>query len=291
MSVPMTLRQLRVAAAKSLSAYFEGVCSVDSGSGNTVLTIPAIADVAYDAERFQFWFAWRDVDEWRLVSTTGLPGATTLTVTRAFDSTVAIGEVIGMYLILTPDEWTEACKDALGDKFYKDRFAVEISDEGTEYDLTAQAPWLQTKGQILRVRLRREATSGQPTETDVPSTYVAEHDYGVKLIIPRAAQSLFIDSTMLIVEARHYYTLDGETDTITLPRGLAIAAAKHEALKRIFQKLGPAAKRVYGQQMVLTSQDLTEQEARWLDNVAVRDWSDEEFPLAGDAERGMAWGW
>lgn len=289
--VPLTLRELREATAKSLVAYFEGALSVDSTGAGTVLTIPSIADVAFDAERFQFWFAWRKADEWRLVTTTGLPAATTLTVQRAFDSTVVAGEVVKFYLILTPEEWTDACKDAIADKFYKDRFAVALSETDTEYDLTAVAPWLQTKGQILRVRMRREATSGQPTETDVPSTYVAEHDYGLKLIIPRAATSLLTENAVIIVEARHYYELESENDTITLPRGLAIAAAKHEALKKIFTKMGPGAKRIYGQQMVLTNQDLTEQEGRWLDNVAVRDWSDEEYPIAGDIERGMQWGW
>lgn len=291
MSLPISLKELRIAAAKSLGAYFEGPLTAIDGTF-TVLTVPTIADVAYDAERFQFWFAWRKFDEWRLVASTGLPSATTLTVTRAFDEAIAAGEVIAFYLILTPDEWNDSVRDAVADKFYKDRFAVTMSASNTEYDLTAVAPWLQTKGQIMRVRMRREATASQPVETDIPSTYVSEHDYSVKLIIPRAAQAELTDNAVVIVEARHYYPktlLD--TDTVTLPERLAVAAVKHEALKKIFQKLGPGAKRIYGQQMVLTSQEITEQEARWLDATAVRDWSDEEIPIAGDMERGLTWSW
>lgn len=369
-----TRRALRIAAAKSLSAYFTAVLSAATANPHTTLTVPQIADVAFDAERFQFWFVRRSspatvaitsssaadpttvttaahllspgdtvtisghtnaalngtfvvltvpsttsftvdvatayaggtggtvaiTQQFRIISSTGLPTLATITLTRAFQSqntVMAAGEALDFYLILSPDEWDNACDAALEDKFYKDRISIALVAGQTEYDLTDNteafySPWFQSKGQFIRGRFRDSGTAGAPVETEIPVTYFVETGYGVKLILPTSVVPADVTVTTAEIEARHYYpAFTSDTATITLPFRLAVKAVQYEALKLIFQKLGPAAKKVYGMQMALAEKDLTEQEARWLDNSARRDLSDDEVPTGGDMERGLEWGW
>lgn len=371
MAVTTSRGTMKQDAAKGLGAYFR--CTLDTATvgPHTTLSVPKIADVAFDAERFQFWYVVRaaadlragtiitssvadptlvtvatahflapgdqvtitghtnaslnstfDVlttpsattftvnvstgyaggtlgtvtisSQFRLITTTGLPGASTVTLQRAFSTLTALpaGELLDFYLILSPDEWNNAANIAIQDKFFKDRVSIPLVAGQTEYSTAGIASWLQTKGQIIRARFRNTATAGAPIETEVAATYIQETAYAITFIFP--SLSFFdIANTTIEVDARRYFvalTTDGTT--VTLPYRLCVAAVKHEALKLIFQKLGPAAKRIYGQAMVLAERDLTEAEARWLDNVSMKDMSDEEPAIGGNmAGGGGTWSW
>lgn len=374
MAAPITRGDLKVAAAKSLSAYFQATLDTATVGPHTTLSVPKIGDVAFDAERFEFWYVSRNnpaainlvsasaanptlvtvasahflqpgdevtfanVDatlngkkvvlttpsattftvvsaagyagigavgtmvvsgQYRVITSTGLPAATTITLTRAFSSLTALpaGTLLDFWLILNPDELNECVNTGLQDKFFKDRLAWLLVDGVYEYDLTDitksyYAPWVQSKGQFIRGRYRDTTISGAPVEYEIPVIYFEEVAYGVKVVLPKMSLPSNLVNIQAVLELRHYYDkLTADTDTTTLPERLAVLSVKNEMLKKIFQKLGIGAKRIYGMQMALTEKELAEQESRWLDNSARRDLNDEDFPIGGDPERGIQWGW
>jgi hypothetical protein len=377
----VTRGYLKRQAAKNLGAYFTAVVTVASANPHLTLTVPQIADEAFDAERFQFWYVQRlspaavtltstsaanptvvtasadhfmapgdivtftgtggildgqsltvlttpttttftvasaagyagtgaigsfsVVSQYRLVTTTGLPAAATITMQRAFQggptfTALPAGTALEFFLILPPAEWDNAAGSAIMDSFYKDRITITPLiagvGQGAEYDLTDitktyYAPWFMAKGQFIRARWRNTATAGAPYEEELTTLFFEEVNFGMKVIIPRQPSDL--TNYTAILEVRHYYpAFVSDTSTTTLPERLAIAAITNEALKLIYQKLGPNAKKVYGMAMVLSTNDETEQELRWLDNSAKRDMSDEDQISPSDYDWTIgSWGW
>ena len=373
MASPTTRGALKRTAAKGLGAYFTAVMTVDTATPAVTLTVPQIADVAFDAERFQSWYVQRKdppavtistssaadptlittttahflapgdiiliaghtlatrngtftvlttpsattftidvssagaggtsgtltiVSQYRIITSTGLPAALTITLQRAFQgvptSNLLAGTELEFFLILSPIEWDDATNSAVQSKFYKDRISIPLVSGQKQYDQTDAAktyysPWFQSRGQFIRGRYRDSSTATAPFEDEIAALWFTEVAYGVKLIFPNLPSS--VTNITAEIEARHYYSaLTSDADTVTLPERLAVSAIKDEALKLIFQKLGPAAKKIYGMAMVLTERELAEQEARWLDNSARRDYSDEEAIDVGDLDMG-SWGW
>ena len=289
MSIDTTKEELRVGAAKSLGLYVEVTANANATNSNTKFTAPDLADKAIDNERFQDSFIWRKEGEWRLVGSAGVdvPNAA-ITVARAWSDNNVNNVTFGIYGILSLDDWDTAIDEGIQDKFYKDRITIPLVDGQKEY--TPNAAWLQTKGQIIRMRWRDESSGAtKPVEGEVAVAYVVDVDHGIKVIVPSQPSS---SNTSLIIEARHYFgKLAADNAVVTLPGRLAEIAVKHEALKLIFQKMGPQAKRHFGQQMILTERELQGQEARWLDTDAHGDWSDEDEPFGGDPEGSFDWAW
>ncbi|KKL50969.1 hypothetical protein LCGC14_2300180 [marine sediment metagenome] len=289
MSIDTAKGELRVGAAKSLGLYVEVTANTNAANSNTLITCPDLKDKAIDNERFQDSFIWRKEGEWRLIASDGVdvPNAT-ITVARAWSNNNVNNVTFGIYGILSLDDWDTVIDEAMQDKFYKDRVTIPLVSGQKEY--TPNASWLQTKGQIIRMRWRDESSGAtKPIEGEVAVAYVVDVDHGIKVIVPSQPSE---SNTSLIIEARHYFgKMAADNAIVTLPGRLAEIAVKHEALKLIFQKMGPGAKRVFGQQMVLTERELQSQEARWLDTDAHRDWSDEDEPFGGDPEGAFDWGW
>jgi len=288
-SIDTAKGELRVGAAKSLGLYVEVTANTNAANSNTLITCPDLKDKAIDNERFQDSFIWRKEGEWRLIASDGVdvPNAT-ITVARAWSNNNVNNVTFGIYGILSLDDWDTVIDEAMQDKFYKDRVTIPLVSGQKEY--TPNASWLQTKGQIIRMRWRDESSGAtKPIEGEVAVAYVVDVDHGIKVIVPSQPSE---SNTSLIIEARHYFgKMAADNAIVTLPGRLAEIAVKHEALKLIFQKMGPGAKRVFGQQMVLTERELQSQEARWLDTDAHRDWSDEDEPFGGDPEGAFDWGW
>jgi len=288
-SIDTAKGELRVGAAKSLGLYVEVTANTNAANSNTLITCPDLKDKAIDNERFQDSFIWRKEGEWRLIASDGVdvPNAT-ITVARAWSNNNVNNVTFGIYGILSLDDWDTVIDEAMQDKFYKDRVTIPLVSGQKEY--TPNASWLQTKGQIIRMRWRDESSGAtKPIEGEVAVAYVVDVDHGIKVIVPSQPSE---SNTSLIIEARHYFgKMAADNAIVTLPGRLAEIAVKHEALKLIFQKMGPGAKRVFGQQMVLTERELQSQEARWLDTDAHRDWSDEDEPFGGDPEGSFDWAW
>lgn len=288
MAIAISKKTLREDAAKSLGLYHEVTLDTNTSSPHTQVSVPDLQDKAVDDERFQWSWLWRSASEWRLIASTDVANAT-ITVVRAFDGQVDNGTTLAVYGLLSPDDWDVAINNAMQDKFYKDRITVPLVSGQKEY--TPNASWLQMREQIIRMRWRDESSgSTKPVEGEVAVAFPVEANHAVTIIVP--SQPTDATNTSLIIEARHYIgKLSDDTDQITLPGNLAQAAVKHEALKSIFQKMGPQARKFYAQQMVLTERDLAEQENRWLPTTSHRDWSDEDEPIGGDPTAGPEWGW
>ena len=289
MAQTSTKAELRVGGAKSLGLYAEVTANANATVSNTKFTAPDLADKAVDNERFQDSFIWRKEDEWRRIESADVPNVT-ITVARGWDDDNVNGVTFAIYGILDLDEWDTVIDDGLQDKFHKDRITIPLVSGQKEYSMPSGAEWLQTKGQIIRMRWRDESSGAtKPVEDEVSIAYPVEADHVLKIVVPSQPSGTNVS---LIIEARHYFDkLTSDSNTVSLPGRLAEAAVKHEALKLIFQKMGPGAKRVFGQQMVLTERELQGQEARWLDTDAHRDWSDEDEPFGGDPEGAFDWSW
>jgi len=282
-----TFKEIREACAKSLGLYLEVTTNTNTVNAHTILTCPDLEDKVVDNEYLRSAYVWRSESEWRRVESTDVPNAT-ITVTRGFATQVAANSVMKVYRLLSPDEWKTAADDGLRDKFFKDRITVPLVDGQREY--TPNAAWLKTEGQIVRM-LFRDVNDGstKPVESAVAAVRVSEVDHVVKVILPTQPN---ITNVSLIIEARHYFdAATNDNTTYSLPNKLSEAAVKREALRQIFHKLGPAAKKVFGQQMVLTEQDLAAAEARWLDTTVRRDLFDEDVPLGGDPGASAGWSW
>lgn len=286
-AITTTRADVRKKAAKALGLYYSLTGTATSTGGNTVIPAAGIKDIAVDDEKFQFaWLRCVDQSEVRLVISTDV-SAGTITVQRGFTGDTN-GDVLELYLVLSFDEMNDAINDAVEDKFYIDRDVVTLVAEQTEYTLSN---WIKDKGQIIRIR-KRDVASGatEPREQEVPSVYPYDDSGEVKLVIPPLFE---VENITYVVEARRYQTaLTDDTTTVTIPERLLVAAAKWEMLKKVFQKMGPAAKRIFGQAMVLAERELAEQEQRHLPVDARRDYQSENIAaVAGAQESQVHWTW
>lgn len=280
---------IRESAAKSLGLLHSFTCNTNTVSPHSSIICPTILDLAIDNERFQYAYLWKSAGEWRQVDTVDRVNAT-FVLSRGFAAQVNVNAVLKAYGTLTPDDWDEACDEGLEDKFYLDRVGITLVADQREYNISNSANWIQTQGQIGRMRFRYLGDgSTKPQEQDLPVAYAFDTDHVVKVIVPAQAD---VANTTLQVEARHYYKapFTNDASTITLPSRLAIAAVRYAALKKIFQRLGVKAKQIFGQSMVLCEKELAEEEARWMPRSAQRDWQSEEDPLVGNHEA-VSWAW
>lgn len=298
----LTRKQLRIAAAKALGAYITSNLDTDVSNASATISVPGLIDTAFDDERYESWYVQFEADpnNWRLVKSTTIATNGDLLLTRNptnnIDAVAPGGTqsaVCHFYAFLSPDDWNTAIDQAMQDKFTRSRIVIPLSTDPTvrEYNLTVHASWLTSKGQVLRVRVRDDA-DGSSTALEDEEAYVAlvEDEGQVVLYLPAGTQTRY---NKLIVEARKYFGTASDDDTLYagISDRLAVSAAKYEALKLIFQKCGPGAKRWFGTAMKLAIDELTEQELRHQDNEVYRDWSSDELPVGGAQGYDAYGGW
>ncbi len=288
----LSFQELIIEAADDLACHVAFAPTDDAEIADTVIVALTLQDKAVDDQKFRHHYIARDadLDTFRLVKSTTVSTDGKLTVTRAFPTgEVDTGEALHLFKVLDPTEWSLAANNGLRDKYLKSRFYIPFAEEQDEYNLTAQAPWLRSSEQILRIR-RRDERDNRITEAEMPVRYVYDNEANVSLIIPKvdAAEGMGLE-----IEARRYYekvTAFGTTVRMTHDR-LIRAAIKHEALKLIFTTLGQQARAYWGQQMLLTERDLVEQEAKFQSVSVKRDWATEEVRSTGDRQALAGWRW
>lgn len=289
MAEGVTFKDLVTGTMDDLSAHIAKettAVSSQTDEAHDTLTIAALRAMALDVRKFVSWYVAldSDLDDYKLAVSTTVPADGKVVVQPGFSAEVASGTLVHLFLLLSPEEAKLACTNGLRDCHIESRVVVPFDVNVTQYDLTATAPSLRVKEQILRMRVR-DVASGQakPMESELPAVYPYNEDGSVRLILPDTYASEGAANKALIVEYRKYYdTAPDWSDTVQMvsPR-LVRAVCKHEALKLIFQVMGPGAKAVYGQAMVLAERDRSEQEARWNNNVVKRDHQTEEDRISG----------
>lgn len=271
-------------AAADLGLYF----SLGSASGTNPYTVNGVKQVAANDERFRWAYlaSTADISDWQLVSATSVSGGTITT-----QANMTSNAAFSAFFVLSPSDWLDATNAALVRLFYHDLATVTLVSGQTEYNVSSAATWLTRKAQVIRSRWRDTATSGAPIEAEVPAVYYREDD---EVVTAQVVSGLPADiaNTTLIIEGRHYHAggLTAYTTSVPFPLALMIPEVKWEALKKVFVRLGPDAKRNFGQAMVLAEKDVAEAEGRFLDRTVRRDWSDEIDPRAGEQDQ-VAWGW
>ena len=278
-------RDIRKKAMKAIGALYTLAC--DSASASTTIAASGIKDIAVDDERFAYAYLYDETqDESRLVTSTDV-SAGTLTIQRAFSGD-ANGNTLELILILSFDEANDAINDGLEDKFYETRDVVTLIAGQTEYTLSN---WIKNIGQIKSVRIRDVgAGSTKPTEVPLAAIHPYEDSGIVKILVPAVENSS--DITYEVVARRYQTPLTTEIATTTLPERLCVAAAKYEILKKIFIKMGPAAKRHFGMAMKLAEDELMNMELRHMDAGAKRDLTSSEISVVGgNPGAGVNWGW
>ena len=279
-------RSIREKAMKALGLYQSLVCSAPSAS--TTIAVVGLKNVAVDDERFQYANLYsRNQDEWVLITDTDV-SAGTLTVSIAF-SADANANLLELLLVLNFDEINDAINDALEDKFYETRDVVTLVSGQTEYTLSN---WIKNIGQIKSVRIRDVgAGSTKPIEIPLAALHPYEVAGVVKIMVPGVENAANI--TYEVVARRYQVPLTSDTSqTTTIPERLCVAAAKYEILKKIFIKMGPAAKRHFGMAMKLAEDDLAAMELRHMDAGAKRDYTASEVSVVGgNPEANVSWGW
>lgn len=285
----LTRKQIRESGAKALGVYVDLGSPASNSANGLVGTFNKVADLAVDNEKFRWSYLYNSTDaEFRLVTNTVASNGLT-TVQRAFTNSILTTKSYQLYGILSPDEWNDIIdEEALPNLYYRDRFTITLIAGTTEYNATNTASWLTTVEQIIRIRFKNDQDANAPAYAEAPVVYPYQGGDGVVTIsIPS-----FNDVDKLLVEGRHYYTaLGNETNTVAGPPKLFTTKAKHEALQRIFHTMGPAAKKIFGQQMVLVERNLAEVEKRFQSHTVMRDYWSEDEPLAGDPFGTPNWTW
>lgn len=288
MAVTTTRKTLRQEVARSLGCMITTQVDTNYTAPSTTLSLGALVNFAQDNQKFQYWYVQRADGAWRLITSTtiGSNGDVALASTFADGTGLQSGDNVDLYMVLDPDAWNFCIDEGLKDEFRKVSTLIPLESGVNEYDLSAAIPWLQLRGQLIRMRYRNSETHN---EEDIPVLYTIENDYGLTLKIPYVPSAF----DQIRVEAKRYYeALAADTDTVTLPSGLAKARIRYRALQQIFQTVGPGAKQYWGQAMVLAERDLHFQEERWKQNEAqYRDWSVEDEPLFADPEGAHSWSW
>lgn len=258
--------------------------------GTTVTTVD-LAKFTTDDQRFRFAFISTDsgtaYTETQLVVSTDV-SANTLVTQAAFAAEPTNAD---LFLVLSPDEWLTALNDYVQSLYYIDWAKITLTAGTHEYDLTATADWLTNKEQIISLRYRNTATSLDPIEASVPSVFIREDED-----VLTANLHVFpndVSNTALWVEARHYNTAEitAWATGVKAQDKLVVAGVKHAALKLIYNKLGPQAKRNYGQAMVLAERDMLTQEHRFQNHTTHKDWQSEEDLQMGNVDGQISWGW
>lgn len=295
MATTETVKNLKIASYKDLGLYYSGNQAGNSSSPHTQLDVPALNDVAFDNEKFRWWWVVRDddTDEWRLIKTTTILSDDKINVTRGFDAQVADGQLLHFVLILSWDEMLTAIKNGLSDKYYPSRASISLTADQKEYNITTSASWIRTWSQIMDVRVRDVGDGAtKPIEVAQPAFHARDDDGEALLILPEGISD--VTNKTLEIQARRYYDVSSLADasTVTLvSERLLRAAIKYEALKMIFNKMGPAAKRIFGQMQVLVEKELAEEEARWQKNDVKRDWHTTGMRQSFNADMVIGWSW
>lgn len=283
MAITTTRQTLADEVAKSLGCWISTTVGTAYTSG-TLLNLPNLKNHALDDQRFQYAYVRRADGLWRLIVDTSLTTTGDATLAEAFPDAVGLGAgaTVGIYLVLDPAIWLWCVDQGLQEEFRKTSFLVTLISDTTEYDLSSTAPWLQLKGQVIRMRYRDSTTN---LEEDLSVVYLIENDYSLTLKIPVMPSQY----DQIRIEAKKYYT---DTDAVTLPPPLAKTRIRLSALEQIFVTLGPGAKQYWGQQMVLTSRRLYEEEARWKPQYAeYREPQTDDQLWGGDDVPFSGWDW
>lgn len=286
-----TGREIARKAAKQLG-ILKTLTGVTAGA-KPVYACPTLSSFAVDDQAFVHWFAINDTgDNWqqtKIVVDTDV-SAGTLTTDANFTSDP---NTLDLVQYLRRSDWLDCLNEALPRLYYKARASVTLAAGDSEYNVSANNTWLTRENQILAVRFRNTADATNPIEGAVAEVRFFETDGALTMRLPGFLPA-DIDNTTVVIEARHYHSeLTSPTNNIVaLPADLVVAEVKWEALKKIFIRLGPTAKKMYGQAMVLAERDVTELEAKFQTHTVARDWhGDENLGQAVDPTIPINWTW
>ena len=294
-AVTETFKNLVINSMDDLGLYFTATLDANTTGSHDELSMNGILDISVDDEKMRWWYIAdaADLGVYRLIESTTVTADGKIKLSRGFPAQVNSDAVMHLFLTLSPREARRAVNNALKGKFLDARAAVTLALDTTEYNLTATIADLTSKGQLKRIIMRDiSAGSTLPQENPVPVQDVFDDDGEVKLILPSSFDP--VTSRTLQVEYRKYYApLSADADTINISGSelLIRTAVRHEMLKMIFQKMGPAAKRHFGQGMVLTEKELAEEETKHLSRDTKKDLQTTRRRLSGDPSMDMNWSW
>lgn len=259
---------LREAAAAELGIGYIDIAATDTDTDT--VNCPAIRDIigGTDARILEGMFVLNKDDttaagQWRSVSSHSY-ATDDIELTRAWTSSTGDLATIDIYSLLTPTEMNDCIDVALGKLWYRDRASISLDATHNRYSLSSLT-WLTDPSQLMELKYRSVDSSDSSKD-------VREHPVVNRLIEVDAdvlAVTLYDipsspTSYTLEVVGRHYYeALSTDASTTTCPLPLARAAIKYEFLKKIFNKLGQAAKQNFGMEMVLAENELERVRSRY----------------------------
>jgi len=253
------------------------------------ITLPELADVAEDRERFIDAFLFQPASgEWRRIqsynnSNPTLPNYGEAAISRPFTTAPVAGDRLNVYLLLTPTEWNNAIDEILTKLYFYQRDFYAIVDTQTEYTL---GPWVQYKAQVVGARYRQlQSNTALPgKEFPIPRMRLDESDGTVILHLLDLPWSSV--SWEIVVECMKYYPsltsnppLAADDARVTqVPEALWMPAVAMSALHKLNNKYGDKTKRLYNQELVLAERDYMVARAAVLPTLVAREYvQDEEW--------------
>lgn len=169
-----------------------------------------------------------------------------------------------IYFILTPVEMNDCIDVALSKLWFRDRASITLNTTDNRYSLSTLT-WLTSGAQLmeLKYRITDSANSNKDVRERPVVNRLIEVDADVLAITLYDLPSSTDDYTLEVVGRHYYEALATDASTTTCPLPLARAAIKYELLKKIFNKLGQAAKQNFGMEIVLAEQELERVRARY----------------------------
>jgi hypothetical protein len=199
--------------------------------------------------------------QWRAISSHSFSTNTIELVRTISPAATTSVQQFDVYFILTPKEIDDCINQALTKLWFKDKVSISLADDDNYYDLTSSASWLTDSTQIMSLDYRYTSDS---VIREWPSNHrkFEVTDDNVSVILYDIPST--VTGYSLYLTGRHWYEpLTHDYDTTTCPLPLIRAQAKVEVLQKIFNKLGPAAKQNYGQEMVLADAECERMRSRY----------------------------
>lgn len=162
-----------------------------------------------------------------------------------------------VYFILTPKEMNDSIDVALSKLWFRDRASVSLDATHNRYSLSTLT-WITDPSQLMELKYRSvdSADSNKDVREHPVINRLIEVDADVLAVTLYDIPSVATSYTLEVVGRHYYEALSTDSSTTTCPLPLARAAIKYELLKKIFNKLGQAAKQNFGMEMVLAEQEI-----------------------------------
>lgn len=309
MATSITRRQIREGAAQDLGIFVPAVADYVNTSDFTVRIADALTKFPDEYHLMDAWLMGRESNDlgntfYRVVKAWFNETKDTVQLASAPD--FAATDDIGIYFLLSPEDWNNALNETLSELYKKVRVTITLTDGDNEYpidDLTDEegddCTWLQSRTQIYGVEVR--TASGNIVDLQQWGGVRFIEDNNSLTVhftyLPATATGL----TCVLVGRKPYawrgegatgHLLSDDDDTTTCPYKLARYGLQVQVLNLLYKRHGGEMMRArFGGSRNVAMQQFAQAKHQFVPAMQPQTYEVDETFIADLPSEMQTWGW